>query len=122
MVVLTTNFPKNIDQAFARRMHHVVEFPFPDPPQRQRIWKGLIPAGAELGDDVDFGFLARQLELSGGSIRNVALAAAFLAAAESREIRMGHFILAAAREMLKLGRLPSRSEFREYFDLIHAIV
>jgi SpoVK/Ycf46/Vps4 family AAA+-type ATPase len=119
IVVLTTNFRKNIDDAFARRMHHMVEFSFPDAAHRLPIWKGLIPAGAQLADGVDFGFLARQFELAGGNIRNVVLAGAFLAAEDGGAIRMDHLILATAREMQKLGKLPSRSEFREYFDIIH---
>jgi SpoVK/Ycf46/Vps4 family AAA+-type ATPase len=120
IVVLTTNFRKNIDEAFARRMHHVVEFPFPDAAQRLLIWQTLLPKNAPVEPDVDFHFLARQFELAGGSIRNIVLAAAFFAAEQQTAMRMEHFVLAAAREMLKLGRFPSRSEFREHFDLIHA--
>jgi hypothetical protein len=57
--------------------------------------------------------------LAGGNIRNAMLAAAFLAAEDGSAIRMDHLLLATGREMLKLGRLPSRSDFREYFDAIH---
>jgi ATP-dependent 26S proteasome regulatory subunit len=99
-------------------MHHIVEFPFPDADCRERIWKGLIPARAPLSADVNFGFLARQFELSGGNIRNVALAAAFLAAASGGDISMEHFILGISRELQKLGKMPSRSEFREYYELL----
>jgi len=120
IVILATNFRRNMDDAFTRRMHHIVEFPFPDADLRERIWKGLIPAAAPLADDVNFGFLARQFELSGGNIRNVALAAAFLAAESGGKICMEHFILGTARELQKLGKLPSRSEFREYYDLLRA--
>lgn len=118
IVILATNFRRNMDEAFTRRMHHIVEFAFPDADLRERIWRGLVPTNAPLAIDVNFGFLARQFELSGGNIRNVALAAAFLAAEAGGEICMEHFILAIARELQKLGRLPSRSEFREYFDLL----
>lgn len=118
IVILATNFRRNIDDAFTRRMHHIVEFPFPDSDLRERIWKGLVPAGAPLAEDVNFGFLARQFELSGGNIRNVALAAAFLAAEAGGKICMEHFIHSTARELQKLGKLPSRSEFREYYDLL----
>ena len=120
IVILATNFRRNMDDAFTRRMHHIVEFPFPDAALRERIWKGLIPAGAPLDADVNFGFLARQFELSGGNIRNVALAAAFLAAESGGKICMEHFIHGTARELQKLGKLPSRSEFREYYDLLRA--
>jgi len=120
IVILATNFRRNMDDAFTRRMHHIIEFPFPDADLRERIWKGLVPAGAPLADDVNFGFLARQFELSGGNIRNVALAAAFLAAESGGNISMEHFIHGTARELQKLGKLPSRSEFREYYDLLRA--
>jgi len=120
IVILATNFRRNMDDAFTRRMHQVVEFPFPDADLRERIWKGLVPADAPLGDDVNFAFLARQFELSGGNIRNVALAAAFLAAESGGKICMAHFIYGTARELQKLGKLPSRSEFREYYDLLRA--
>jgi len=120
IVILTTNFRKNMDDAFARRMHHVVEFSFPDAAQRLRIWKGLIPAEAKVVDDVDFGFLARQFELAGGNIRNIVVAAAFLAAEQGRAMCMEHFVQATASELQKLGKLPSKSDFREYLDLINA--
>jgi hypothetical protein len=120
IVILATNFRKNMDDAFTRRLHHIVEFPFPSAEYRERIWKGVIPSAAPLAGDVDFGFLARQFELAGGNIRNVALAAAFLAAEEGSPIRMEHFIIATARELQKIGKLPSRAEFRDHYELIRA--
>ena len=118
IVILATNLRRNMDDAFTRRMHHIIEFPLPDAEHRERIWKGIIPERAPVAGDIDFGFLARQFELSGGNIRNIALASAFLAAEEGTSIRMEHCIVATALEMQKIGRLPSRSEFRDYYDLI----
>jgi DNA polymerase III delta prime subunit len=117
VVILATNFRKNIDDAFTRRIHYIVEFPLPEAQYRERIWRNLIPATAPLAEDVDFAFLARQFDLAGGSIRNITLAAALLAAEEGGEIRMEHFVLATSRELQKMGKLPSRSDFREYYDL-----
>jgi AAA+ superfamily predicted ATPase len=117
IVILATNFRKNIDDAFTRRIHYIVEFPFPETQYRERIWRSLVPASAPLNEDVDFGFLARQFELTGGNIRNVALVAALLAAEEGGKICMEHFVLATARELQKMGKLPSRSDFREYYEL-----
>jgi SpoVK/Ycf46/Vps4 family AAA+-type ATPase len=117
VVILATNFRKNIDDAFTRRIQYIVEFPFPEAKYRERIWRGLIPAGAPLAKDVDFGFLARQFELAGGSIRNAALVAAYLGAEEGGELRMEHFVLATARELQKMGKAPTRSDFKEYYDL-----
>jgi SpoVK/Ycf46/Vps4 family AAA+-type ATPase len=118
IVILATNFRRNMDEAFTRRMHHIIDFPFPDAGMRERIWRGLVPADAPLAGDVYFGFLARQFELSGGNIRNVSLTAAFLAAEAGGELRMEHYVQATARELLKLGRVLSRTEFREYFELV----
>jgi len=118
VVILATNLSKNIDDAFARRMHHTIEFPFPDEEHRERIWHIVFPDETPLGDDVDFGFLARHFELSGGNVRNVALAAAFRAADAGRPVAMEDLVVGTARELEKLGRLPSRAEFREYWDLI----
>jgi hypothetical protein len=120
IVILATNLRRNMDDAFTRRMHHIVEFPFPDADHRERIWKTILPPAAPLAPGVDFGFLARQFELAGGNIRNVALAAAFFAAEESSAIRMDHFIVATALELQKSGKLPSRSEFRDYYELIRS--
>ncbi len=117
VVILATNFRKNIDDAFTRRIQYIVEFPFPEAKYRERIWRGMIPSCAPLAKDVDFGFLARQFELTGGNIRNAVLVAAFLAAEEGGELRMEHFVLATARELQKLGKVPTRSDFKEYYDL-----
>ena len=44
MVILATNLSKNLDDAFVRRMHFTVEFPFPDQKHRRRIWEKIWPA------------------------------------------------------------------------------
>jgi AAA+ superfamily predicted ATPase len=118
VVILATNLSKNIDEAFARRMDHVIEFPFPDEEHRERLWQIVFPEETPLGEDVDVGFLARRFELSGGNIRNVAVAAAFRAADAGRPVAMEDVVVGTARELEKLGRLPARAEFREYWDLI----
>ena len=100
-------------------MHHTVEFPFPDAVHRERIWENAFPEQAPLDKDkLGFGFLARQFELNGGNIRNIALAAAFMAAEAEGEISIEHLMLATARELQKTGKLPSKTDFRDYYDLI----
>lgn len=122
IVILATNLRRNMDEAFTRRMHHIVEFPFPDAEHREKIWRNILPPAAPVAADLNFGFLARQFELAGGSIRNIALAAAFLAAEEKTSIRMEHCVICTALELQKSGKLPSRSEFRDYYDLIRSRV
>ncbi|OLL27499.1 hypothetical protein BTH42_32155 [Burkholderia sp. SRS-W-2-2016] len=76
--VVTTNMRHAIDPAFLRRFRFVVDFPMPSQDERLRLWQQAFPCGAPLGS-IDWRVLA-SLPLSGGSIRNVALGAAFLAA------------------------------------------
>jgi AAA+ superfamily predicted ATPase len=104
VAILATNLRANLDAAFARRMHFTVEFPFPDEEHRLRIWRGIFPPEAPLAGDVDIAALARSFKLSGGNIKNVAVAAAFLAAAESKPIGMAQLLRAAKREFQKVGQ------------------
>jgi AAA+ superfamily predicted ATPase len=118
VVILASNLSKNIDDAFRRRLHYVVEFPLPDEPHRERLWRGMFPPQVPLGDDVDFRFLARQFPLAGGDIRNVALDAAFLAADDGQVVTMRECVRAIACQMVKQGSVPSASEFKQYYALI----
>jgi hypothetical protein len=118
ITILATNLRKNMDEAFTRRLHHIVEFPFPDEQQRLLIWRGVFPTESPLAEDVELQFLARQFELAGGNIRNIALSAAFLAAEQDGAIRMDHLLLGAARELRKMGKLPSEAQFRGFYELI----
>ena len=104
IAILATNLRQNLDDAFVRRMQAIVEFPFPDEEHRLGIWKGIFPAAAPLDSDVDFRVLARDVRLAGGNIKNIALAAAFYAAAAGGSIRMEHLLLASRREHEKMGR------------------
>jgi SpoVK/Ycf46/Vps4 family AAA+-type ATPase len=104
IAILATNLRQHLDDAFARRLSCVVEFPFPDAADRERIWRASFPAAAPLGQDVDLARLAREVRLAGGNIKNISLAAAFVAAADGQVIRMDHLWHAAHREFAKLGR------------------
>jgi ATPase family associated with various cellular activities (AAA)/Winged helix domain, variant len=117
-VILATNFRQNMDDAFLRRLDVVVDFPFPEADDRERIWRLVLPHAAPVAGDVDVSFLANRFKLSGGGIRNCSLAAAFLAADEHAEIRMEHLIRAVALEYGKLGRLTLEADFEHFHELI----
>lgn len=121
VMILATNLSKNIDEAFSRRIHFNVEFPMPSESDRLRLWELSLPVAAPRDPDLDIRFLARQFTLAGGDIRNVALDGAFLAAGENQEIGMRHLIRAMARQRLKQGKLPSPSEFKQYFKFVGPI-
>jgi MoxR-like ATPase len=117
-VILATNFKRNIDDAFIRRLDFVVDFPFPEADDRKKIWRLVLPHAAPVADDIDLDFLATQFKLSGGSIRNCSLAAAFRAADENGEISMGHLVRAVAQEYGKQGRLTLEADFERFHELI----
>ena len=118
VVILATNLRKNLDEAFARRMHFTVEFPVPEEPDRQRIWQSIFPGEAPLTQDIDFSFLARQFKVTGGNIKNIAVSAAFLAAQDGGCITMEDLIRATKREYQKMGKLCTEGDFAGYFELV----
>jgi SpoVK/Ycf46/Vps4 family AAA+-type ATPase len=110
LAILATNLRQNLDEAFIRRLAFTIHFPFPDESQRSRIWQGIWPTQTPLAADVDLDWLAQQFKLSGGNIKNVALAAAFLAAEEGDEVTMSHLGRAIRREYQKMGKVLSARE------------
>lgn len=112
LAILTTNLREHLDDAFLRRLQFVVEFPFPAEEDRRRIWQGCFPADAPMDDDVDVAYLARTFPLPGGNIKNVVIAAAFLAAAGGSRIGMRHLLQATSRELAKMGKVEPGTELR----------
>lgn len=108
LAILTTNHKAALDPAFQRRLRFIVEFPFPDLTQREAIWRRIFPADTPL-QGIDYGSLAR-LNAPGGVIRNIALNAAFLAAAENTPVTMRHLLRAACTEAGKRERPMSPTE------------
>ena len=97
--ILTTNLRSAMDDAFLRRLRFIVPFPFPGEAERQQLWQRMIPDTAPTAN-IDYAKLAR-LMLTGGSIRNIALQAAFVAAEEQHDISMQHLLYAARQEFIK---------------------
>jgi AAA+ superfamily predicted ATPase len=110
IAILATNLRQNLDDAFMRRLAFTVHFPFPDEASRRQIWTGIWPAETPLDGDIDHDFLARQYKLSGGNIKNIALASAFLAAEDEKPVTMAHLFQATRREHQKMGKTLSEGE------------
>jgi SpoVK/Ycf46/Vps4 family AAA+-type ATPase len=110
LAILATNLRQNLDESFVRRMAFTVHFPFPDEANRLLIWKGIWPSQIPLSQDLDLEYLARQFKLSGGNIKNVALASAYLASADGGEVTMEHILHATRREYQKMGKALSVAE------------
>jgi len=108
LAVLTTNRKSALDPAFLRRLRFVVEFPFPDAPQRAEIWRRVFPQETPtLGLRIER--LAR-LNAAGGHIRNIAMCAAFLAADAGEPVGMPHLLSAARSEFAKLEKPLTEAE------------
>jgi hypothetical protein len=105
IAILATNLRQNLDEAFTRRLDFLVDFPFPEPIYRRRIWDVHFPEQAPLDSDIDLDDLAQRYELSGGNIRNAALTAAYFAAVDNSIISSRHIRMAIRREHQKMGRL-----------------
>lgn len=105
ITILATNLRSNLDEAFLRRLQFAIDFPFPDPPDRLRIWQTLFPAGVPRDPDIDWNFLSRRFKLAGGNIRNIIVGATYLAATNGQVVKMEHLLHAMRRELQKMGRL-----------------
>ncbi|MFC5469793.1 AAA family ATPase [Cohnella suwonensis] len=112
--ILATNYLQNMDEAFLRRINYVIRFPFPDEKQRETIWKHIYPAQTPLDPDIDFPFLARKLQMAGGSIKNIALTSAFLASGKRERVGMRHIFKAYQYELDKTNRALTRGDLGEY--------
>jgi hypothetical protein len=73
------------------------------------------PNGDALLDELDWGYLAQRLNMTGAGIKGTALGAAFMARAEGTRIGMRHLLAAAQRETAKQGvrqRVPLQEASR----------
>jgi hypothetical protein len=103
VAVLATNLRQNLDIAFGRRLEFVIPFNMPDVDERRALWAAHLPARAPVDSDVDLDQLAAFYPISGALIRNAAIGAAYLAAADARPIGTAHLVHAVRREYLKAG-------------------
>ena len=108
--ILATNVAQNFDEAFKRRIQFMIPVSMPGEETRKRLWRSVFPPQAPLARDVSLDFFAKRFELTGSSIKNIALAAAFLAAEEGGPIRRAHIAHALRDEYLKTGRVLMEHE------------
>ena len=92
IMIATTNLTCNLDKAFERRFIYKIEFERPTVEAKQQIWKSMIPA---LSDEQAHS-LAKDYDLSGGQIENVA---------RKRTV-----------ELILSGNEPTPEQMREYCE------
>ena len=112
LAILATNMKSALDQAFTRRLRFIINFPFPGIAERKQMWQKAFPPQLLAKAELDFDRLGR-LALTGGAIHNIALNAAFLAAArQSANITMPIVLEAARSEFKKMDKPINEAEFR----------
>jgi len=111
VAILTTNMQHALDPAFLRRIRFIVQFPFPDAAARARIWHRIFPAATPVAN-LDFDRLG-QLNVTGGTIRNIAMHSAFLAADDSMRVEARHIVAAARTEYAKMEKPLTAAETRD---------
>lgn len=110
LAILATNLKSSLDTAFMRRLRFIINFPFPAPAERKAMWQRAFPASTPVGA-LDYERLAR-LNVTGGSIQNIALNSAFVAAQRGGEITMPLVLEAAKDEFRKLEKPINEADFR----------
>jgi adenylate kinase family enzyme len=116
VAILATNRITDLDEAFTRRISHVIRFPLPEAAERARIWESVWPRETPRADDLDLALLAREVAFSGAEIKNVALAAAFIAADAGTPVTMEHVLHAVQREYEKAGKSFPESRVAELLE------
>ncbi|GMV42337.1 MAG: hypothetical protein AMXMBFR64_40530 [Myxococcales bacterium] len=108
--VLTTNFKSALDEALLRRIRFKIDLDKPGPGDRARLWRTMLPPEAPVAADVDYEWLGRDFDLSGGEIKNAVVRAAIQAAAGGTSITMDVLCDAAEATCEETGRLVRRRE------------
>ncbi|VAW06084.1 Cell division protein FtsH [hydrothermal vent metagenome] len=103
IALLSTNGRDRFDNAFVRRLDFIMEFPLPDSTARRDLWVGHLGNNHTLSDK-QLDRLAIEVDIAGGHIRNIVLAAAVLALREDRRITTVDIIAALSDEYAKLGK------------------
>jgi AAA+ superfamily predicted ATPase len=106
IAILASNLRDNLDDAFSRRFESIVYFPVPRPAERLRLWQRGFSSKARLAKGVRLEVIAREFELSGGSIMNVIRQVSLEAiAGGERQIEHDDIVKAVRRELAKEGKV-----------------
>ncbi|MDK2593812.1 ATP-binding protein [Pseudoalteromonas obscura] len=71
LLLLSTNLKSNLDDAFLRRFHNVIEFTLPAASQRLQIWRQVLANNANEALTQSIDGLAQRFELSAAQIINI---------------------------------------------------
>ena len=121
LVILASNLKEQLDAAFLRRFHVVIDFPRPTFAERRRLWERAFPGSTPRDAYLAIDALA-SLDLTGAGIVSAARTAALLAIDEGAgRITMEHAIRGCARQFRREGRLLSASELGCHAGILETV-
>jgi len=103
IVILATNvqnLSQFFDKAFQRRIRQIVNFSFPEYPERLRLWANALGESFSYQDDM-LDNLAKNYQLSGGSIYNVVSDCVVMALDEGKDTLTSAMVEEALKEEYK---------------------
>ena len=103
LILLATNLKPNIDLAFSRRIQSVVNFPIPSTKQRKILWENALSGLVELDNKI-INDIAKNYEISGGSIKNVIQYAYLKSIHNNSKITKNLILMGIRRELNKDGK------------------
>ena len=118
ITILATNLIQNFDEAYRRRFKYMINFPMPDEETRKEMWENIFPEKVPRDLSIDFDFLSKRFEITGSNIKNIAVTATYLAAAENTEVSMKHIVRALKNEHIKMGKVIISQDLGAYGELL----
>ena len=112
-VILATNLRQHIDEAFLRRIHVIIEFPFPDKDQRAELWiralQKRLPGQTreQLTEDFSISELAEKYSLSGAAIESITEGTELITLrtnGDERHLDHAGILFGLSSEMRKMGK------------------
>jgi adenylate kinase family enzyme len=111
VALLATNRRDHVDEAFTRRLRHVIEFPFPDVTARESLWAtlldALIPDRDRASCDPVVNRLAEHCDLTGADIKHAILNARLIATRDNCRVDATTIVAGLDRELGKHRRALS---------------
>ena len=105
IVLMATNLGANLDEAFARRIHFIIDFPFPEEDTRLRLWQLLLPENIKKETEIDLQPFAAAYKIAGGGIRNAVVWAIYESARLGRPLSREDLLHGVEREYQKMGKV-----------------
>lgn len=71
LIILSTNFKVNIDEAFSRRFQSIIKFKLPTPEEREKLWRNTFSDKMMFEKGLILKDISQTYEITGGGILNV---------------------------------------------------